>query len=80
MTPGTLIKDYREKRKMTQKELSDALNYENPQFVSLLENGHSKLPAYSAAAYCTVLGIKPAVMKKAYLNEYSERLEKMGLK
>lgn len=80
MKPGELIKQTREKRKMTQKELSVALNYDNPQFISLLENGHSKLPAYSAKPFCVVLGINPAVMKKAYINEYTERLEKMGLK
>lgn len=80
MTPGSLIKETREKRSMTQKELADALNYDNPQFLSLIENGHSKLPAYSAKAYCAVLGIKPALMKKAFVNEYVERLERMGLK
>lgn len=75
MNPGTLIKQTREKRKMTQKELSDALCYDNPQFVSLLENGHSKLPLYMSKTFCEVLKIKPQVMKKALINEYSERVE-----
>lgn len=41
---GNLIKSYREKANMTQKTLSELLGYENPQFVSLIENGHSKVP------------------------------------
>jgi transcriptional regulator with XRE-family HTH domain len=41
---GSLIKSYREKASMTQKTLSEFLGYENPQFVSLIENGHSKVP------------------------------------
>ena len=41
---GALIKSYREKASMTQKTLSEMLGYENPQFVSLIENGHSKVP------------------------------------
>lgn len=41
---GHLIKSYREKANMTQKTLSELLGYENPQFVSLIENGHSKVP------------------------------------
>lgn len=41
---GSLIKAYREKAGMTQKTLSEMLGYENPQFVSLIENGHSKAP------------------------------------
>lgn len=41
---GQVIKSYREKAGMTQKTLSEILGYENPQFVSLIENGHSKVP------------------------------------
>ncbi len=80
MNPGELIKKYREKRKMTQRQLADSLSYPNPQFVSLVENKHSKLPEYSASAYCTVLKINPAVMKKSLVNEYVKYLESVGLK
>ena len=80
MTPGELIKEYRKKRKMTQRQVSDALSYPNPQFVSLLENKRSKLPEYSASAYCTVLKINPATMKKSLVNEYVKYLESVGLK
>lgn len=41
---GSLIRSYREKANMTQKTLSEMMGYENPQFVSLIENGHSKVP------------------------------------
>ena len=79
MNPGKLIRETREKRKMTQKELSEALCYDNPQFLSLIENGHSKLPVYSAKAFCAALNINTANMKKALVNEYIKSLEEAGL-
>lgn len=75
MTTAELIKTYREKRKLTQKQLSEMLCYDNAQFVSLLENGHSKLPLYMSKTFCEVLNINPKMMKKALVNEYSERVE-----
>jgi transcriptional regulator with XRE-family HTH domain len=75
MKTSNLIKEYREKRNMTQKQLSEALCYDNPQFVSLLENGHSKLPPYMMKSFCEALRIKPEVMKKALVSDYSERLD-----
>ena len=80
MTPGSLIKEYRKTRKMTQRQVADAIGYPNTQFVSLLENEHSKLPEYSASAYCTILKINRATMKKALINEYVKYLESVGLK
>lgn len=75
MKTANLIKDHREKNKLTQKQLSEMLCYGNPQFVSLLENGHNKLPLYSAKTFCEVLKIKPQAMKKALIKDYSERVE-----
>lgn len=41
---GLLLKEYRVKAGMTQTDLALKLNYEIPQFISLMENGHSKIP------------------------------------
>lgn len=39
-----MIKDFRVKANLTQKELAEKLGYSIPQFISLMENGHSKIP------------------------------------
>lgn len=80
MKTGELIKQRREKQGITQKQLSEALGYDNPQFVSLVENGHSKLPAQMARKFCVALAINKNTMKKALVREYSEKLDQeMGL-
>lgn len=44
MHMGPLVKEYREKSGMTQLELARKLGFDMPQFISLMENGHSKIP------------------------------------
>lgn len=41
---GQLVKEYRLRSGLTQIELANKLGYSIPQFVSLMENGHSKIP------------------------------------
>ncbi len=54
---GTLIKDYRTKSGLTQLELAQKLNYSIPQFVSLMENGHSKIPLNVLGQLISILNI-----------------------
>ncbi len=44
MQLGQLIKDHRRKANLTQKDLAEKLGYDIPQFLSLMENGHAKIP------------------------------------
>ena len=67
---GQLIKHYREKSDMTQKTLSDLLGYENPQFVSLIENGHSKVPLNVLGKVITVLQIPEKKIIDSLLHSY----------
>ena len=67
---GQLIKHYREKCEMTQKTLSDLLGYENPQFVSLIENGHSKVPLNVLGKVITALQIPEKKIIDSLLQSY----------
>lgn len=54
---GALIKEYRLKAGMTQLELANKLNYSIPQFISLMENGHSKIPLNVLGKIIPILNI-----------------------
>jgi transcriptional regulator with XRE-family HTH domain len=54
---GALIKEYRLKAGMTQLELATKLNYSIPQFISLMENGHSKIPLNVLGKIIPILSI-----------------------
>lgn len=56
-TIGSLIKEYRMKAGMTQIELANNLNYAIPQFISLMENGHSKIPLNILGKIIVILNI-----------------------
>lgn len=72
MKPGKLIKTYREKLGMTQLELANKLGYSIPQFISLLENGHSSLPLSITNNVIKTLNIPENVMIEALKEEYLE--------
>ncbi len=81
---GSLIKAYREKASMTQKTLSELLGYENPQFVSLIENGHSKVPLNVLGRVIDALKIPEKkvidVLLFAYQNEILAEIEQSSKK
>ena len=56
-TLGSLIKEYRVKADLTQVELAHKLNYDIPQFISLMENGHSKIPLNILGQLISILQI-----------------------
>ncbi len=57
MRLGSLIKEYRLKMGLTQLELATKLDYSIPQFVSLMENGHSKIPLNVLGKIISILSI-----------------------
>lgn len=54
---GTLIREYRLKAGLTQSQLANKLHYNIPQFVSLMENGHSKIPLNVLGELISILNI-----------------------
>lgn len=75
METAKLIKEYREKNKLTQKQLSEMICYNNPQFLSLIENERNKLPLYMAKTFCEALKIEPQAMEKALVDDYRKRVK-----
>ena len=57
MRLGSLIKEYRLKAGYTQLELATKLDYSIPQFISLMENGHSKIPLNVLGKIISILSI-----------------------
>ena len=72
---GKFIKHKREQKQLTQKQLADGLGYPNAQFISLMENGHSKVPLDIATRLCKVLSVKPKAMFVHFINEYKKEIE-----
>lgn len=68
--PGKIIKEYRTSAGMTQLELAKKLGYEIPQFISLIENGHSKVPLNILGQIMTFLNIPEKVIVDALLDSY----------
>ena len=68
------LKASRKKAKVTQLQIAAHLGLENPQFVSLMENGHSKMPIKLINKYCEVLRIDPKQLKKVLINDYERGL------
>ena len=60
--------------KMTQKDFSELLGYDNPQFISLMENGHSKIPV---ECICKLkrLGINVRPLMKAVVKDFEINLK-----
>ncbi len=71
---GQLIKAYREKQGITQKALSDYLGYDNPQFISLIENGHSKVPLNALGKVIAALNIPEKKIIDSLLNTYEQEI------
>ncbi len=69
---GELIKEFRRTKGMTQKELSDLLGYENPQFISLIENGHSKVPLSSLGQIIRALEIPERLALSSMVSAYEK--------
>lgn len=76
---GQLIKDCRVKAKMTQKDLATELGYHIPQFISLMENGHSKIPLNVLGELISILRIPEKkvldLLSEIYKKEAREQIQ-----
>lgn len=69
---GQIIKEYRQKSGMTQMDLADKLGYDIPQFISLMENGHSKVPLNVLGQIISYLSIPEKVIMESLLDAYEK--------
>lgn len=70
---GQVVKEFRLKADLTQKELAEKLGYEIPQFVSLMENGHSKIPLIVAGELISLLKIPEKMVTDLLLEAYKKQ-------
>jgi len=74
---GAIVKQYRVKAEMTQLELANHLGYDIPQFISLIENGHSKLPLNVVSRLIQKLHIPEKVILDALVDAYEAEAKDM---
>lgn len=72
MEIGEIIKSYRAKAGMTQLELAFKLGYKIPQFISLIENGHSKVPLNIIAELVAILRIPEELVISSLVAAYEK--------
>ena len=71
-----LVREYREKRGLTQKEMSRLLGYKTPQFVSMYELGKVSIPNKTLGKLIKILGIPERSIYKILLEKYKYELSK----
>lgn len=67
---GQTVRNYREKKNMTQLDLAKILGYETSQFVSLFERGLSKVPMEVLGQLVVILGIPEKNFKSLLLKDF----------
>lgn len=75
---GLMIKEHRLKHGLTQAELAEKLGYSIPQFISLMENGHSKIPLDVLGELISILSIPETkvfeILVSSYKREAKEQI------
>lgn len=76
---GNQLKELRLDRGLTQSELAEKLKYPGPAFISMIENGKSKLPLYMCKKIVKKLKLSAEevkLFKRALLKEYYEEVKR----
>lgn len=70
-----IIKQARKKTGLTQKEVSESLNYSSPQFISCIERGTVKIPLEVLGQLVKKYDINRTKVKKILMKQYAETIE-----
>lgn len=76
MQTGKLIKDYRRKKGITQKELSVVLGLNTAQFMSNIERDLAPLPAKYFKKVSKTIGVPVSKIVDAQINDFKAKLNK----
>ena len=68
------LKTARKAAKVTQTQIAEHLGLKNSQFISLMENGHSRLPSKLINKYCEVLNVDVNNLIIVLMSDYERRL------
>ncbi len=72
---GTLIRNYRQDKEMTQLDLAKKLGYDSTQFISLFERGVSKVPHNILGKLIVILGIPEKMVMQILIKDYETSLK-----
>ncbi len=72
---GSLIRNYRQDKDMTQLDLAKKLGYDSTQFISLFERGVSKVPHNILGQLIVILGIPEKVILQILIKDYEVSLK-----
>ena len=67
---GSWLREMREKRGMSQRELSDAIGLDYYTFISQLENGRGRIPSSRYRDWANALGQDPKLFVRKLLMHY----------
>jgi transcriptional regulator with XRE-family HTH domain len=71
-TPGQIVKHYREKRGLTQRELAMKLGYTTSQFISIIERDLAKIPFDVIGRLEFVLKFRAKNILDFYIHEFKD--------
>lgn len=74
------LKQIREEKGITQKELAHACRFEQAQSISNIERGNCKLPEHHFATFSRLLGVPLDTMIEIRTNDYRAELTKTLVK
>jgi len=63
-----------DKSSLKQNEISGALGYANPNMISMIKTGRTKLPFEKVPAFAKAVGVDPAHLMRLMLKEYAPEL------
>lgn len=72
---GSLIRNYRQDKEMTQLDLAKKLGYDSTQFISLFERGVSKVPHNILGQLIVILGIPEKMVLQILIKDYEVSLK-----
>jgi len=72
---GALIRECRRKAGLSQRDLASKLGYTQPVFVSLFENGGSRVPLQTLGELVVLLNIPEKKITKILLDSYALRIK-----
>lgn len=72
---GLIFKEARLKAGLAQKEVSSAMGWDTPQYVSNWERGIANPPLTRIRELCDLLGISKSKIKSAYKQEFEQKLK-----
>lgn len=70
-----VLKKYRDKRGLSQRDLALKLGYSTPQYISNVERGVAPMNLKKISKLAEIVGTKPFTFKNALMKDYKKHLD-----